>query len=196
MSPPSRRRPPRRPLHRSETSRLDPSIHSPLASRLASLSHPRSLASKPACRALPSRRREGDPGDLGSGDDRAHRRGSARTHRHPQRPPQRAQAEDASHQGGHPQPAGPPGQGRHLLHTALRPYQRNEKALCLALMEMYIEGVSTRKVKEVTEGLCGTSFSKSLISQLAGSLDSERGGAGGSRQRPTPTCSSMPATRR
>src|SRR5215204_3273170 len=52
-------------------------------------------------------------------------------------------------------------------------YQRNEKALCLALMEMYVEGVSTRKVKEVTEVLCGTSFSKSLVSELAGSLDSE-----------------------
>jgi hypothetical protein len=35
-------------------------------------------------------------------------------------------------------------------------YQRNEKALCLALMEMYIEGVSTRKVKDITEELCGT----------------------------------------
>jgi len=43
----------------------------------------------------------------------------------------------------------------------------------LALMEMYVEGVSTRKVKEVTEELCGTSFSKSLVSSLAGSLDSE-----------------------
>jgi putative transposase len=52
-------------------------------------------------------------------------------------------------------------------------YQRNEKALVLALMEMYVEGVSTRKVKEVTEELCGTAFSKSLVSQLAGSLDSE-----------------------
>jgi putative transposase len=52
-------------------------------------------------------------------------------------------------------------------------YQRNEKALCLALMEMYVEGVSTRKVTEVTEALCGTSFSKSLVSQLAGRLDSE-----------------------
>lgn len=52
-------------------------------------------------------------------------------------------------------------------------YQRNEKALVLALMEMYVEGVSTRKVKEVTEELCGTSFSKSLISELAGKLDSE-----------------------
>ena len=52
-------------------------------------------------------------------------------------------------------------------------YQRNEKALVLALMEMYVEGVSTRKVKEVTEVLCGTSFSKSLVSRLAGGLDSE-----------------------
>lgn len=52
-------------------------------------------------------------------------------------------------------------------------YQRNEKALVLALMEMYLEGVSTRKVKDVTEKLCGTSFSKSLLSSLAGRLDSE-----------------------
>ncbi len=52
-------------------------------------------------------------------------------------------------------------------------YQRNEKALVLALMEMYVEGVSTRKVKEITEELCGTSFSKSLVSSLAGSLDAE-----------------------
>jgi putative transposase len=52
-------------------------------------------------------------------------------------------------------------------------YQRNEKALCLALMEMYVQGVSTRKVKDVTEELCGTSFSKSLVSSLASRLDSE-----------------------
>ncbi|MBA3474496.1 MAG: IS256 family transposase [Rubrobacter sp.] len=52
-------------------------------------------------------------------------------------------------------------------------YQRNEKALVLALMQMYVEGVSTRKVREVTEELCGTSFSKSLVSRLARDLDSE-----------------------
>ncbi len=52
-------------------------------------------------------------------------------------------------------------------------YQRNEKALVLALMEMYVEGVSTRKVKDITEALCGTSFSKSSVSSLAGSLDAE-----------------------
>ena len=52
-------------------------------------------------------------------------------------------------------------------------YQRNEKALVLALMQMYVEGVSTRKVKDITEELCGTSFSKSLVSSLATRLDAE-----------------------
>jgi transposase-like protein len=52
-------------------------------------------------------------------------------------------------------------------------YQRNEKALVLALMEMYLEGVSTRKVKEVTEELCGASFSRSTVSNLAAGLDAE-----------------------
>ncbi len=60
-------------------------------------------------------------------------------------------------------------------------YQRNEKALVLALMEMYLEGVSTRKVKDITEELCGTSFSKSLVSSLAGSLDAELGAWRGRR---------------
>src|SRR3712207_4409298 len=40
-------------------------------------------------------------------------------------------------------------------------------------MEMYVEGVSTRQVKDITEELCGTSFSKSLVSSLAGRLDAE-----------------------
>jgi putative transposase len=52
-------------------------------------------------------------------------------------------------------------------------YQRVEKALVLALMEMYVVGVSTRKVARVTEELCGTSFSKSTVSALAGRLDAE-----------------------
>jgi putative transposase len=38
---------------------------------------------------------------------------------------------------------------------------------------VYVEGVSTRKVKDITEALCGTSFSKTLVSSLAGRLDSE-----------------------
>jgi transposase-like protein len=60
-------------------------------------------------------------------------------------------------------------------------YQRSEKALVLSLMEMYLEGVSTRKVKDITEVLCGfrgvaenaPSFSKSTVSRLAGQLDGD-----------------------
>ncbi len=40
-------------------------------------------------------------------------------------------------------------------------YQRSEKALVSTLIEMYVQGVSTRKVKAVTEELCGHSFSAS-----------------------------------
>lgn len=40
-------------------------------------------------------------------------------------------------------------------------------------MEVYTEGVSTRKATEITEALCGTSFSKSLVSALCGRLDGE-----------------------
>jgi putative transposase len=50
-------------------------------------------------------------------------------------------------------------------------YQRSEKALVGALAEMYVQGVSTRKVKAVTEALCGHSFSASSISQINKSLD-------------------------
>ena len=50
-------------------------------------------------------------------------------------------------------------------------YQRSEKALVGALAEMYVQGVSTRKVKAVTEALCGHSFSASAISAINKSLD-------------------------
>jgi len=58
-----------------------------------------------------------------------------------------------------------------------RRMERNEQALTLSLMEMYIEGVSTRKVRDVTvtEKLCGTSFSKSTVSRLVGELDVDLG---------------------
>lgn len=49
--------------------------------------------------------------------------------------------------------------------------QRREQALVLALMEMVVQGVSTRKVTEITETLCGTAFSKSTVSALCASLD-------------------------
>lgn len=50
-------------------------------------------------------------------------------------------------------------------------YQRSEQALVLALMEMVINGVSTRKVRRITEELCGTNFSKSTVSALCQRLD-------------------------
>jgi putative transposase len=52
-------------------------------------------------------------------------------------------------------------------------YQRNEKALVLALAEMYVQGVSTRRVKQITEALCGVEVSKSQVSALARGLDEE-----------------------
>jgi putative transposase len=52
-------------------------------------------------------------------------------------------------------------------------YQRSEKALVGALTEMYVQGVSTRKVKAITEELCGHEFSASTISRLNGQLDEE-----------------------
>ena len=50
-------------------------------------------------------------------------------------------------------------------------YQRSEQALVLAMMEMVIQGVSTRKVSAITEELCGISFSKSTVSALCAALD-------------------------
>lgn len=50
-------------------------------------------------------------------------------------------------------------------------YARSEKALVAALAEMYVQGVSTRKVKAITEELCGHSFSASAISSINKKLD-------------------------
>jgi putative transposase len=50
-------------------------------------------------------------------------------------------------------------------------YSRTEKAFVGALVEMYVQGVSTRKVKAVTEELCGHEFSASAVSRLNVKLD-------------------------
>ena len=52
-------------------------------------------------------------------------------------------------------------------------YQRSEKALVACLAEMYVQGVSTRKVKAITEELCGHAFSASSISRINQTLDEE-----------------------
>jgi putative transposase len=61
-------------------------------------------------------------------------------------------------------------QGRFSTEVFER-YQRSEKALVATLTEMYVAGVSTRKVKAVTEELCGHSFSASAISTIVKRLD-------------------------
>ena len=50
-------------------------------------------------------------------------------------------------------------------------YQRSEKALVLSFLEMYLWGVSTRNVTEITESLCGFSVSKSQVSEMTKSMD-------------------------
>lgn len=56
---------------------------------------------------------------------------------------------------------------------ALEKGLRSERALTLALAEMYVQGVSTRKVKAITEQLCGLNINSSAVSQAALQLDSE-----------------------
>jgi len=61
-------------------------------------------------------------------------------------------------------------QGRFSTELFAR-YQRSEQALVAALAEMYVQGVSTRKVKAVTEELCGHEFSASTVSEINKGLD-------------------------
>ncbi|WP_413526792.1 IS256 family transposase [Marinilactibacillus psychrotolerans] len=55
--------------------------------------------------------------------------------------------------------------------TVFERYQRNEKALLASMLEMYVSGVSTRKVSQIVEELCGKSVSKSFVSSLTAQLD-------------------------
>jgi transposase-like protein len=61
----------------------------------------------------------------------------------------------------------------HFSTQLFERYQRSEKALVAALVEMYVQGVSTRKIKTITEELCGHEFSASAISELNVKLDGE-----------------------
>jgi putative transposase len=61
----------------------------------------------------------------------------------------------------------------HFSTEVFARYQRSEKALVSSLAEMYVQGVSTRKVKAITEELCGHAFSASSISRINQSLDEE-----------------------
>lgn len=60
------------------------------------------------------------------------------------------------------------------FHTMLfENYQRSEAALITTMAEMVIGGVSTRKVSNIVETLCGTSYSKSTVSEACKQLDTE-----------------------
>jgi putative transposase len=61
----------------------------------------------------------------------------------------------------------------HFRTELFERYQRSEKALVGALAEMYVQGVSTRKVKAITEELCGHEFSAATVSRINESLDGE-----------------------
>src|SRR5438270_12325419 len=64
------------------------------------------------------------------------------------------------------------GQGRFSTEIFSRK-QRSEKALLAELIKMNVKGVSTRKIKAVSEELCGHEFSASTISELNATLDVE-----------------------
>lgn len=51
--------------------------------------------------------------------------------------------------------------------------ERSERALKLALAQMYVEGVSTRRVKDITQELCGLEVSSSQVSRASALLDEE-----------------------
>ncbi len=51
--------------------------------------------------------------------------------------------------------------------SALEKGMRSERALLIALAEMYVQGVSTRRVKAITEELCGVDISAMQVSRAA-----------------------------
>jgi putative transposase len=55
--------------------------------------------------------------------------------------------------------------------SALEKGLRSERALTMTLAEMYVQGVSTRKVKAITEALCGTEISAAQVSRATAQLD-------------------------
>ncbi|MCP4466319.1 MAG: IS256 family transposase, partial [Halieaceae bacterium] len=54
-----------------------------------------------------------------------------------------------------------------FCHSALEKGLRSERTLHVALAEMYVQGVSTRKVSTITEKLCGTQLSSLQVSGAA-----------------------------
>ena len=67
----------------------------------------------------------------------------------------------------------PQDRGGQFSTQVFEQYQRSEKALVASLAQMYVAGVSTRKVAAITEELCGHEFSASSISAITQKLDEQ-----------------------
>ena len=67
----------------------------------------------------------------------------------------------------------PQARGVEFYPSALERGERSERALKLAVAEMYVQGVSTRKVAAITQELCGLDISSSQVSRAAATLDEE-----------------------
>ena len=63
--------------------------------------------------------------------------------------------------------------GVQFYPSALEKGCRSERALKLAIAEMYVQGVSTRRVTDVLEKMCGLSISSTQVSRVAQMLDEE-----------------------
>ena len=67
----------------------------------------------------------------------------------------------------------PQTRGTEFYPQSLERGLRSERSLKLALAEMYVQGVSTRKVAKVTEELCGFEISSSEVSRASKALDEQ-----------------------
>src|SRR3954454_6823235 len=67
----------------------------------------------------------------------------------------------------------PQARGVEFYPSALERGVRSERALKLAVAEMYVQGVSTRKVAAITEQLCGLEVTSAQVSRAAALLDGE-----------------------
>ena len=67
----------------------------------------------------------------------------------------------------------PQARGVEFYPSALEKGVRSERALKLAVAEMYVQGVSTRKVAAITEKLCGLEVTSGQVSRAAAALDAE-----------------------
>jgi putative transposase len=67
----------------------------------------------------------------------------------------------------------PQTRGVEFYPSTLQRGERSERALKLAVAEMYVQGVSTRKVQQITQELCGLDVSSTQVSRAAAMLDEE-----------------------